>query len=117
MTRVFVILLKPFSSLSVAKLLLNSRDAAAALGVSVATLYAWLAQSDAREFQVRGQPFTIDYLQGGRRGQGRIRIESSEIDRLLEAMRAIPIRKLARRPLQQRRHFPGISVPLGLPPE
>ena len=61
---------------------LSSDQAAKRLGVTVPTLYDWLSQSDAGEFVIRGQSLTISYFQGGRRGQGRIQIDESEIDRL-----------------------------------
>lgn len=97
--------------------LLSAGEAATALGISRATLYAWLADSRAGTFQIRQQPFTINYLQGGRRGQGRIQIAESEIRRLQEAMQVK--RKLVRqrKAPQHKRHFPGITVALGLPPE
>ena len=44
---------------------LTSKEAASQLGISVASLYQWLAESDAGSFVVRGQAFTIDYFQGG----------------------------------------------------
>ncbi|MFO1045875.1 MAG: DNA-binding protein [Planctomycetaceae bacterium] len=95
--------------------LLSSQAAARRLGISVASLYDWLARSDCGEFIIRGQPFTIDYLQGGARGQGRIQIEASEIDRLKEAMRVRPQSIRCRQRPQQIQQFPGITVPLGRP--
>lgn len=94
---------------------LNSADAAIALGVSVFTLYDWLAQSDNGEFEIRGQPTTISYLQGGKRGQGRIRIEREEVQRLLQLMRVKAKPKTARRPPRKRIAYPCISAKLGLP--
>jgi len=85
------------------------------LGISVSTLYDWLAQSNAGEFEIRGQSITIDYFQGGRRGQGRIQIYEAEIDRLKEAMRVVPQPQRRRRPPVQLRDFPGITVQLGRP--
>jgi len=70
--------------------LLNSEQAADALGISVPTLYDWLSQSDRGEFAIRGVPVTISYLQGGRRGQGRIKVSAKEVERLLELMRVSP---------------------------
>jgi hypothetical protein len=97
--------------------LLTSELAAESLGISVSTLYDWLAQSDAGTFKIRGQPVTINYFQGGRRGQGRIQIEASEIERLKEAMRVRPRpkrRRRRRRPTKPM-SYPGITVPLGRP--
>ena len=94
---------------------LNSSQAAQRLGIAVSTFYEWLSQSDAGEFVIRGQAITIRYLQGGRRGQGRIRIDESEIDRLKEAMRVFPQPQPRRRPPFQLRDFPGITVQLGRP--
>jgi len=95
--------------------LLNSREAAKQLGLSVASLYEWLARSDCGEFILRGEPFTINYFQGGARGQGRIQIETSEIERIKEAMRVRPKAVPRRRQPIQTGHFPGITVPLGRP--
>lgn len=95
--------------------LLSSQEAAEQLGITVVSLYEWLARSDSGTFMLRGVPFTINYLQGGARGQGRIRIESVEIDRIKEAMRVRPQVKPARRPAVKRQHYPGIHVPLGRP--
>ena len=44
--------------------LLTTRQAAQRLGISTASLYGWLAQSNAGTFVLHGQPTTIDYLQG-----------------------------------------------------
>jgi hypothetical protein len=95
--------------------LLTSEEAAAALGISVLTLYDWLAQSDAGTFAIRGRPITIDYFQGGRRGQGRIKLAVAEIERLREAMRVHPNAPLPRRSPVETQRFPGIRVPLGKP--
>ena len=95
--------------------LLSSQEAAQGLGISVTSLYDWLARSDHGDFMLRGQPLTIRYLQGGARGQGRIRIEASEIERLKEAMRVHPRPRLTRRQPTKTQHFPGITVPLGRP--
>lgn len=95
--------------------LLSSQMAAKSLGISVASLYDWLARSDCGELIIRGQPFTIAYFQGGARGQGRIQIEPSEIDRLKGAMRVRPQSIRCRQRPQQIQHFPGITVPLGRP--
>jgi hypothetical protein len=95
--------------------LLTSEEAAAALGISVLALYDWLSQSDGGEFQIRGQAYTIEYFQGGRRGQGRIRIEAQEIERLREAMRVRPQLRRERRVPSKVQRYPGITVPLGTP--
>ncbi len=95
--------------------LLTSHEAAKRLGLSVASLYEWLARSDSGEFILRGTPFTINYYQGGARGQGRIQIETSEIDRIKAAMRVRPKAVPKRRQTVQSMHFPGITVPLGKP--
>ena len=75
----------------------------------------WLARSDAGEFVVRGQSYTIAYFQSGARGQGRIQIEPSEIERLREAMRVRPQIQRQRRPPSRIQSYPGIRVPLGRP--
>jgi hypothetical protein len=93
--------------------LLSTNDAARRLGISRATLYEWFARSNAGALVIRGQPLTIDYLQGGSKGQGRIKIEVREVDRLKEAMRVRPRTLHQRRPPKRRRHFPGIYVELG----
>ena len=95
--------------------LLTTREAARRLGISVGTLYLWLAQSNAGEFALRGRPITIEYYQTGARGQGRIRIEAREIDRLKDAMLVPPSSALERRLPTQRQHYPGITVKLGRP--
>lgn len=77
--------------------LLTSEQAAAKLGISVLTLYDWLSQSDSGKFAIRGQAITINYFQGGRRGQGRIRIENQEVERLQDAMRVQPQPQAPRR--------------------
>jgi hypothetical protein len=95
--------------------LLSSRDAAEALGVSVSTLYDWLAQSDAGQFEIRGQLVTIDYFQGGRRGQGRIKIAGREIERLLSLMRVVPSARPTRQLPKKRSTRQHITTKLGRP--
>jgi hypothetical protein len=95
--------------------LLSTKDAATMLGISTISLYDWLAQSDAGALSIRGQPVTIDYLQGGPRGQGRIRIEAREIERLKNLMRVRPQPPRLRRPAVKSESFPGITVRLGRP--
>ena len=78
-------------------------------------MYQWLAESDAGTLVIRGQPVTVDYFQGGRRGQGHIRIEAAEVERLRELMRVRPHPARKRRPPVKQQHFPGIHVKLGNP--
>ena len=95
--------------------LLNSGEAAKRLGVSTLTLYDWLSQSDAGTFVVRGHPTTIHYFQGGRKGQGRIRIPESEVNRLLSLMVVMPRAVKARKPSQKRRSLQHITAKPGRP--
>ena len=78
-------------------------------------MYQWLADSDAGTLVIRGQPVTIDYFQGGRNGQGRIKIEACEVERIKELMRVRPRPARQRRPPTRRHHYPGITVELGYP--
>ena len=94
---------------------LSSKEAAAALGISVLTLYDWLSQSDAGEFEIRGQPVTIAYYQGGRRGQGRIRFDAQEVERLLSLMRVTPKVTRTRKRPQKTSAFQHITNNLGRP--
>ena len=93
--------------------LLTTKEAAQRLGISTASLYDWLSQSNAGEFLLCGQAVTIAYLQGGSRGQGRIRIEAREIERLKDLMRVRPRPESSRRPRINESHYPGITVELG----
>jgi len=95
--------------------LLSTTEAARRLGISRATIYQWLADSDSGSFEIRGQPVTIDYFQGGRRGQGKIQIEATEVDRLKELTRVRPRPVRQRRPPAKKRFYPGITVELGDP--
>lgn len=95
--------------------LLNAKQAAERLGLSRAGFYAWIAASDAGTLVLRGQNFTIEYFQGGAKGQGRIRITESEINRILDAMKARPRKIVPRKKSLSHGHFPGITVPLGIP--
>lgn len=95
--------------------LLTAKAAAQRLGVSALTLYGWLGLSDVGEFLIRGQQVTIRYFQTGPRGQGRIRIESGEVERVKELMRVRPQHVIPRRRPTRRDQFPGITVPLGRP--
>ena len=95
--------------------LFSTDEAARRLGICRASLYAWIGQSDLGNLVIRGQSITIEYLQSGPKGQGRIKIEAAEIERLKDAMRARP-RSDRRRPSPTRRqHYPGITVKLGRP--
>jgi hypothetical protein len=92
---------------------LTSREAARRLGISTASLYDWLADSTAGRFLLHGQPVTIQYFQSGARGQGRIKIEAQEVERLRDLMRVRPRPQTVRRPPIQQALFPGIYVKLG----
>lgn len=95
--------------------LLSSGQAAQRLNISVLTLYDWLSQSDAGEFEIRGQPVTIAYYQGGRKGQGRIRIDTQEIERLLSLMRVAPKAARSRKRAQNKSALQHITTKLGRP--
>jgi hypothetical protein len=65
---------------------------------------------------IRGQSVTVDFLQGGRKGQGHIKFEPQEVERLKELMRVKPVKSHtpeSRRCPRQRRIYPGITVKLG----
>ena len=94
---------------------ISAQEAARRLGIAVTSFYDWLGQSDHGILVIRGQPFTIDYWQGGPAGQGRIRIAPAEVERIKEAMRVHPQRLLPRQASVRRESFPGIVVPLGRP--
>ena len=94
----------------------SAPEAARRLGISTAGLYDWLAQSNAGALVIRGQPATIDYFQGGPRGQGRIKIKADEVERIKKLMRVRPGPARQRRPPTSRKQqYPGITVPLGRP--
>jgi hypothetical protein len=95
--------------------LLSAQKAARQLGLAPSTLYDWLGRSDRGLLVIRGRPVTIDYLQGGARGQGRIRIEANEVARLKELMRVRPQCIISRAAPVRQHIFPGITVPLGRP--
>lgn len=95
--------------------LLSAAESARRLGISTASLYDWLGQSDAGTFALRGNPVTISYLQGGAKGQGRIKLEAGEVDRLRDLMRVQPRPHPQRQSPTQRLQFPGITVKLGRP--
>ena len=95
--------------------LLSSQEAARRLGISPTTLYDWLAQSNAGTFMLRGQPVTIRYYQTGRRGQGRIKIECQEVERLLALMRVSPTSTQIRRPPSKKASLNHITTRLARP--
>jgi hypothetical protein len=95
--------------------LLLARDVAKGLRMSITSLYGWLGMSDRGLLFIRGQQVTIRYFQGGPNGQGRIMIESSEVDRIKDAMRVQPQWTAPRSPFVRRDVFPGITVKLGRP--
>jgi hypothetical protein len=95
--------------------LLSAKEAARRLAMSVTTLYDWLGQSDRGLLLIRGQPVTIQYLQGGPAGQGRIRIQASEVERLKDLLSVRPHRSRSRRLPSRPDSFPGITVVLGRP--
>ncbi len=95
--------------------LLSTSEAARRLGIRPTTLYDWLGRSRAGLLVIRGQTVTIGYLQGGAKGQGRIRIPAAEIERLNELMRVTSVPVPTRRPSVPKLSFPGITVPLGRP--
>lgn len=97
--------------------LLSTRETALRLGLSVATLYDWLAQSDAGEFVLRGEPVTISYFQGGAKGQGRIKIDAKEIERILSLMKVSPKPKRQRQSPKPRSVLQHITAQLGKPDE
>jgi hypothetical protein len=95
---------------------LTAKEAAHRLRMAVTTLYSWLGLSDRGLLIVRGLPTTIDYLQGGGRGQGRILLDSREVERLQELMRVKSQPSLLRQsPSPRPGVFPGITVALGRP--
>lgn len=95
--------------------LLTAAEAARRLGITVTTFYDWLGRSRIGELEIRGQRVTIDFLQGGPRGQGRIRVEVREVERVRELMRVRPQTVVVRPPPIKRTQWPGIHVPLGRP--
>lgn len=93
--------------------LLSSEIAARRLGIRVLTLYDWLSQSDGGVFEIRGQSVTIEYYQGGRRGQGRIMIDAEEIERLLSLMRVTPKGAYIRKRPEKETKLQHITTKLG----
>jgi hypothetical protein len=95
--------------------LLSANEAAERLGIAVTSFYDWLGKSNLGLLVIRGQSVTIRYYQGGSQGQGRIKIEADEVERIKELMRVVPERATLCRPPLPRNGFPGITVPLGRP--
>jgi len=95
--------------------LLSSFEAAERLGIAVATLYEWLSQSDVGRFHIRGQRVNIEYYQGGRRGQGRIRVPKKEVERLLSMMRVSPRQATSKPHSPSKPITKHITVALGRP--
>jgi hypothetical protein len=95
--------------------LLSAREAARRLGIAIASLYDWLGQSDRGVLVLRGQAVTINYFQTGPQGQGRIKMEASEVTRLKDLLRVRPQLRVPRRTPARRTAFPGITVDLGRP--
>lgn len=95
--------------------LLSAVQAARRLGISVLTLYGWLRQSNAGVFEICGQNVTIVHYQTGPRGQGRIRIECEEIDRLLSIMRVSPKPVAFQKKPAKKRALQHITAKLGRP--
>ena len=97
------------------EVLLSAAEAARRLGISTASLYDWLGQSDAGTFALRGKPVTVNYLQGGAQGQGRIKLEAREVERLRDLMRVQPCPHPERRPPTNKLQFPGITASWAAP--
>ena len=97
------------------KELLSSTEAARRLGISVPRLYEWLALSDRGDFLLRGVPLTIEYFQGGAKGQGRIRIATEEVNRILGLMRVQPSPQHTRRSPTKRPVLRYITAKPGRP--
>lgn len=95
--------------------LLTTKEAAPRLGVSVGQVYEWLRLSDVGALVIGGQATTIEYFQGGAKGQGRIRIANTEVERLIQLTRVRPRIVSLRRPPTRRSAYPGITVKLGRP--
>ena len=105
----------PFKVVSGMDELLNALEAARRLGIRSTTLYDWLGSSRRGLLEIRGQRVTIEYFQGGPKGQGRIFLEAAEVERIREFMRVRQTILPVRRAPIRRAMFPGITVPLGRP--
>jgi hypothetical protein len=64
---------------------------------------------------IRGEPTTINYYQGGRVGQGRIKIDHREVERLLSLMRVSPRTKAVQKKPAKKPTLRHITAKLGLP--
>lgn len=95
--------------------LLSAEQAAQRLGVSKTTFRGWLGRSDVGALVIRARPVTIVYYQGGPKGQGRIKIEAKEVERIKDLMRVRPRALHPRRHPTQRLVFPEITAKLGTP--
>ncbi len=95
--------------------LLVAKEAAQRLGIGIGQLYEWLRMSNDGDLAIGGQFTTIEYFQGGPKGQGRIRISAAEVERLIELTRVRPQATQNRRPPVGRAVYPGITVELGRP--
>lgn len=95
--------------------LLTPAQAAQRLGIQTTTFYDWLGRARIGRLVLHGKPFALRFRQTGTRGQGRILIETAEIERLSECLLVRPRQVLSRAPRSPARTFPGIHVPLGRP--
>jgi hypothetical protein len=95
--------------------LLSSSEAARRLGIAPTTFYDWLGKSRCQQLVIRGQSVSIRYYQGGAKGQGRMRIHATEVERILGLLEVRPQPHFERRPRTRPEEFPGITVPLGRP--
>jgi hypothetical protein len=100
---------------TVADELLDPTAAALRLGITRTTLYDWLGLSRRNLLEIHGRRATIEFFQTGAKAQGRIRIESREVERIKELMRIVPTAAPVRRLLVARTTYPHINVPLGRP--
>lgn len=92
---------------------LNSRQAAAYLGISLKTLYKWKQQAKSNQgfLILHGAAVQFRYRQTGAMGNGRISFDASWLDELKQAMegRKPDPRKPCRRKLSR------ITAELGVP--
>lgn len=96
--------------------LLAPSEAAIQLGIRTTTLYGWLGLARIGALILRGRPFELEFSQTGARGQGRIRIAQSEVERLRRHLIVQPQSVALRKPPARQVSFPGIHVTLGRPP-
>ncbi|HWB00217.1 MAG TPA: DNA-binding protein [Pirellulales bacterium] len=95
--------------------LLTVREAAKRLAIKPTTLYAWFGLARRGLLVLRGENVTVHFYQTGRKGQGRISIPASEVERLRGYLQVVPPRAPIRQSPVRRLSFPGIDVPLGRP--